>query len=441
MRSLAALSLLVYLNLSAATATAAEIDSKPASTVVSGSWEQVHGAGKGAYAAKDFAQAEALFRKSATLALSTVQRAISANDLGHLLHHLNREKEAKSSFEQALSTWREYSGFGDPAAITALGLADVLRALGDYKGALKIQAEALAYKGITPDTRVALLNAQGDLTRETGTFELSYYLFDEALATPGLADRRKLDALLGMGDLARHFADYAKSTASFQQAEELAEALHNELLTAVAMRGLAQTYVLAGVYARAEPLYRRSLNLLETSHSAPEQIAITLACAGDLYRLEGKLALAEDAWNRTIALETPSLGANHPQVALILQQLAELYSFENRMDLAQTYANNSYRIMSQTLGVNSPAAGAALASVALVEFREQHFEDAAKHYRDALAVLRKAQMGNDTSVAAILDRYSSVLKAMHRNKEAKIAELEAKTIQKGQHFLPKPETR
>ncbi len=428
MRINAALLLFVYLPLTVSAAT----DSKASPHAV---WDQRHKEGKQAYSAKNYSKSESLFLECFQLATSSVERGIAANDLGHALHNLNREREARVWFERALSIWREQPGYNDPAAHTAIGLADVLRSMGDYPGALKIQAEALAFQNISPETRAEILNAQADLVRETGSFELAFHLFSEALDTPGIPEQRRLDSLLGLGELSRHFGDHAKSVEYFQQAQELADQLHNGLLSAVAMRGLAQTYVEARTFARADPLYRRALSQLEAVRAPSQQIAITLACTGDLYRLEGKLALAEDAWSRTIAIEKSSLGENHPQVGLIMAQLAELYSSENRMELAETCARDSYRIMSSALGSNSAATGAALASVALVEARQQHLQDAAKHYETSLTIMRKANMANDTAMATILDRYAAVLKAMHRGREAKSAELEARNIQKNQNFL------
>src|SRR5579859_1484827 len=58
--------------------------------------------------------------------------------------------------------------------------------------------------------------------------------------------------------------------------------------------------------------------------SAPAAIASTLTCIGRYYRMQNKLALAEDALTRALDLERKAFGENHPQVAYIMERLAEI---------------------------------------------------------------------------------------------------------------------
>ena len=83
--------------------------------------------------------------------------------------------------------------------------------------------------------------------------------------------------------------------------------------------------------------------------------------------------------------------------------------------------------MRGSLGVGSPITGLALANLAFVEQRASAFNAASLHYEGAVRTLRQHpdQRG---ALCTVLRRYVGLLKAMHRDREAKALATEVKSF-------------
>ena len=393
-------------------------------------WSDIHHEGTAAFQAGNYEGAETIFRFCWASALTDIQHELAANDIAQSMRNEGRDGEARKWFETSLRYWEKSPENSAWAAQSATSLGDVLRGLGEYESSEKVHERALVYPRLADDSRCLVMNAYADLLREEGQFVRAMELFEAVVGMPDVPAKRKMDALVGMGDIKRHNTDYAGAVEDLREAAAIAESAYDVLAQATALRALAQTYMEQKMLAYAEPLLRRANAMLEAGNASSQQRAMALACLGDLYRLEGKFALAEDAWTRTLELERPALGETHPQVALILQQLAELYSKENRNDLAQEYADRSYRMVSSRLGETSPASASALAMLAVVEARGKHLDAAATHFEKSIAALRLTGLGHDRAVGVLLGEYAGVLKGLHRDREAKEVLLQAKSFKK-----------
>ena len=94
-----------------------------------------------------------------------------------------------------------------------------------------------------------------------------------------------------------------------------------------------------GRYAEAEPLYKRSLAILEKA-LGPEHpdVAQSLNNLAELYRQQGRYADAEPLYKRSLAIREKALGPEHPDVAQSLNNLAALYLQQQRT--SESYALN-----------------------------------------------------------------------------------------------------
>jgi tetratricopeptide (TPR) repeat protein len=72
---------------------------------------------------------------------------------------------------------------------------------------------------------------------------------------------------------------------------------------------LANSYQNQGRYTEAEPLYQRSLTILEKSLGPDDPIATALNSLGSLYYAQGRYADAEPLLKRSLAIREKSLGA------------------------------------------------------------------------------------------------------------------------------------
>jgi len=92
------------------------------------------------------------------------------------------------------------------------------------------------------------------------------------------------------------------------------------------LNNLALLYVAQGKYAAAEPLYQRSLAIMEKA-LGPEHpnVATSLNNLAELFRGQAKYAEAEPLYQRSLAIREKALGPEHPNVATSLNDLALLY--------------------------------------------------------------------------------------------------------------------
>ncbi len=100
---------------------------------------------------------------------------------------------------------------------------------------------------------------------------------------------------------------------------------------ATSLNNLALLYQAQGKYAEAEPLYQRSLGIMEKV-LGPEHpdVAASLNNLAELYRNQGRYAAAEPLYQRSLGIMEKALGPEHPDVATLLGKYAELLLKMNR---------------------------------------------------------------------------------------------------------------
>lgn len=224
---------------------------------------------------------------------------------------------------------------------------------------------------------------------------------------------------MGLADIDRQQSAWASSISQWNEALESARREKDEPAEAVILRGLGQTWLQSGSPARAEPLLKKSLWIMDANPDMPsEEVAASHAAMAELYRAENKLALAENEWTRALGLEQPLLGENHPQVAILMEMLADVYSARGQFTRARDYAAKAADTMSRAFGEGSMAVAAALTNEAGVEQRAGSLDSAVMHFERAVSIVRAHPESNAVGVVMI-ERYAALLKAMHRSEQAK----------------------
>ncbi len=135
---------------------------------------------------------------------------------------------------------------------------------------------------------------------------------------------------------------YTQATENYQAAKyDLAAKLAKKQLAlaekhlpshvATSLNNLGALYNEQGLYALAEPLYKRSLAIVEKALGPNHpRVATGLNNLALLYKTQGKFALAEPLYKRALAIHEKALGPDHPQVAIGLSNLADLYRATDR---------------------------------------------------------------------------------------------------------------
>jgi tetratricopeptide (TPR) repeat protein len=386
-------------------------------------WAAVHTAGLEADQRLNHLEAIEDFQQSWRLARTTAEHGVSANDLGQAYRQLGQSKEAKQWLERACDIWRAEPEAGRYLAISASSLGDVYRDAGDYARAETLLREALAAKNDNLASADMIRNALGDLVREQGRFNEAAVLLAETLHREGIAWRERVNALAGLADIDRQTGDWRASEEKWNEALAIGHAQNDRTTEAVASRGLASMWVSAGNLARAEPLFRRALSILESDPAAaPDTTASVLSGLAGLYRQENKLALAEDAWARALELDRAAFGDLHPQVAILTEMLADVYAARGERELARDYATRAVEAMKCLFGEDTLPTAVALANRATVEQRGSELNAAAGDFEHALSIARRQrreERGNELLEKTMTERYAVLLKSMHRNREAR----------------------
>jgi tetratricopeptide (TPR) repeat protein len=307
-------------------------------------------------------------------------------------------------------------------------LVDSYRDSGDYRAAERVLREWLAMEPAGSATSVTIRNTLADLLREEGRRTEARQLFRQIADAPEVSSQQRLNALIGLTEVDLNEGDLKMSISEANAALELARGQRDSRSEAIVLRGLGRAWLNAKSAGRAEPLLRRSLWILENDAAAePLQIAESLGAMAGYYRAVNKLALAEEAWSRALTIKRALFGEGHPQVAYLMDMLAEVYSARGESDLACDYAARAANVMRQRFGDASPPAAAALANLALVEQRAHTLGAAASNYEAAVRALRRSPDQWPT-LKIVMQRYAGVLKAMHRDGEAKAVDTEVKGL-------------
>jgi tetratricopeptide (TPR) repeat protein len=300
-------------------------------------WATAYEAGLAAARSHSDEHALDLFERSWEISRTSAEQGMSAASLGQNYRSLGHTKEAKQWLERAREAFGRESG-NDPRqssklAITTSSLADLYRTMGDYAGSERLLREALASPSSDSspsseaESRAMLRNNLADLLREEGRSSEAQPLFQQSLDLGAISWRQRVGALIGLAEIDRQNGDWAASINRWNETLEICRREGDERAEAIALRGLGVTWLNSGAGARAEPLLRRGLRMMEDNADMPlEEVANAHSSLADLYRSENKLALAEDEWSRALQIDRTVLGETHPQVALLMAKLSEVYS-------------------------------------------------------------------------------------------------------------------
>jgi tetratricopeptide (TPR) repeat protein len=400
-------------------------------------WITVYNAGLAANQRHDHEESLDLFKQSWETSRTAEQRGASATGLGQTYRQLNRITETKEWLERARQAFGTDSRLGSRLAVTTADLADLYRATSDYPEAERLLREALGSPACDQESKWLLRNNLADLLREEGRSTEAEPLFKESIDFSGAPWKQRVGALVGLADIDRAKGDWETSINHWNEALEICRRERDAAGEALAMRGLGITWLKAGEPARAEPLLRRSLRIIENNANIPpEQIASGHSGLAELYRSENKLALAEGEWSRALRIDRAALGDAHPQVALLMEMLADVYSARKEFSLARDYATRASDAMRSSFGENSMAVAAALTNRAAVEEQASALDAAAKDYQRALDIAR-FHPENQSFQIVVIRRYAGLLKAMHRSREAKAlltqGGIEARSFQSSTH--------
>ncbi|MBW1942551.1 MAG: CHAT domain-containing protein, partial [Deltaproteobacteria bacterium] len=209
----------------------------------------------------------------------------------------------------------------------------------------------------------------------------------------------------GLNNLALLYSDlgeYAKAEPLYKRSLAIKEKALNpdHPDVATSLNNLAGLYHLSGDYAKAEPMYKRSLAISEKAFGPDHpDVANGLNNLAGLYRDFGNYAKAEPLYKRSLAISEKAFGPDHPDVANSLNNLAVLYAalddFEKAHDLCKRAQFIDSKLIDQVMGFTSEDQKTKFLSLRkwdlyfFLSLINQHFSQNPSHRKDALDVWLK----------------------------------------------------
>jgi CHAT domain-containing protein len=179
---------------------------------------------------------------------------------------------------------------------------------------------------------------------------------------------------------------------------------------AQSLNNLAGLLSSLGQYAAAEPLYRRSLAIRETTFGPNHpDVAQSLNNLAGLLRPLGQYAAAEPLYRRSLAIRETTFGPNHPDVAQSLNNLAGLLGALGQYVAAEPLYRRSLAIREKTFGPNHPDVATSLNSLAEHLRDQRQYGEAESLYRRSLSIRQKTLGLNHARVASSLNNLALLL--------------------------------
>ena len=192
------------------------------------------------------------------------------------------------------------------------------------------------------------------------------------------------------GDLQKAEAGWLKLLPQLEKAfgsnnPEIAQCLNN----------LGEIYKVTGRYAEAEDYYQRSLVIREqVLGPVHPDTAGSLNGLAWVYLSTGRYTEAEDYYQRSLVIREQALGQDHPDTARSLNGLGCVYANTDRYSEAEDYYQRALVIREQALGPDHPDTASSLSNLARMYTTTGRYAEAEDCYQRAL-IIREQALGPD----------------------------------------------
>ncbi len=172
-------------------------------------------------------------------------------------------------------------------------------------------------------------------------------------------------------------------------------------------------------YAEAEPLFHRTLQILEAQLGA-EHPAVAYSLNNIAMVLEGKgrYVEAEPLHRRAIRIKEEQLGSDHPDVGSSLNNLAGLLKKKGNFVEAELLYRRALRIVVDKLGPEHPDVAISLNNLAGLLQDQKKYTEAESLYCQALVIKEKLLSSEHLSVAISLNNLAGLLQDQKKYNEA-----------------------
>jgi tetratricopeptide (TPR) repeat protein len=187
-------------------------------------------------------------------------------------------------------------------------------------------------------------------------------------------------------------------------------------------RNLGKMYQETGSYAKAEPLFRRAIQLCEKDDT--EWLPYELLNAADFYRDWGRLDPAEALAQRALSIREKALADGggvdaQGELTTCLANLGATYLAQGKPSKAEASFRRALEILEKITSTDQPDLLPDLSGLAEAFAAEKKWDEGEQLYARALSIAEKSLEPNDPHMLTLLEKYAALLKARNKNDEAK----------------------
>ncbi len=243
-----------------------------------------------------------------------------------------------------------------------------------------------------PATKAALLTTVGAVYDSLGQYRDALPVLNESLALqPQSRDKAHIDTLLELSRALAGAGELSRAEPPLQEALRLAQGEYGAASreTGRALWALGRLRFQQGRFADAKDLYKRGLEILETTQAPPTDVSAALDDLAKVYARELQWGLAKQTYERALAIDRKVLGDDHPRVASHLHNLAVVAQNMGDLRRAESLYRDAISREERVLGSQHPETAAAIGNYGFLLQREGRLAEAEPLLRKALEVTLK----------------------------------------------------
>ena len=273
-----------------------------------------------------------------------------------------------------------------------------------------------------PATKAALLTTVGAVYDSLGQYRDALPVLNESLALqPQSHDKAHIDTLLELSRALAGAGELSRAEPALQEALRLAQGEYGAASQEAgrALWALGRLRFQQGRFADAKDLYKRGLEILETTQAPPTDVSAALDDLAKVYGRELQWELAKQTYERALAIDRKVLGDDHPRVASHLHNLAVVAQNMGDLKRAETLYRDAIYREERVLGSQHPETAAAIGNYGFLLQREGRLAEAEPLLRKALEVTLRVYGSDNFNVG-----YARVSLAMLLHDEGSLGEAE-----------------
>ena len=191
----------------------------------------------------------------------------------------------------------------------------------------------------------------------------------------------------------------------------------NDIRLAYWLNNLGQCLKGMERFREAEPLFRRSLDILSDKTDL-WTLSTVVANLGGLYRKTHRYQQAEQLLHQAIAIDESELPPDHKRLASRYNNLAQLYRKMKRIEKAERFFQRAIAIGGEALGPEHPRLATWLNNLALLYRDDRRHGDAERFFGRAIAVGERTLGPEHPDLAVWIGNLADLYRTTDRHAEA-----------------------